>query len=139
MIRRGQLEWVVVGIGLNVNLDFSKNEAYQRGNGVPPLSQTATSLSMILQKDTDNLRIPILQRFLFNIEQGYTRLQEGKSIFTEWKRRLVGIGEQITIIGVNGAKQQGIMAGVDENGALLLDPEDGPITKIYSGDVSLQQ
>ncbi len=135
----GQLEWAVVGIGLNVNLDFNKNEAYQRGNGVPPLSQTATSLSMILQKDTDTLRIPIIQRLLFNIEQGYNRLREGKNIHSEWERRLVGIGELITVIGVNGNKQRGIMAGVDENGALLLASDDEPMKKIFAGDVSLQQ
>jgi BirA family biotin operon repressor/biotin-[acetyl-CoA-carboxylase] ligase len=134
-----QLAWVVVGAGLNVNLDFNKHETYQVGNGSPPLSQTATSLSMILQQETSHLRLPILQRFLVNVERRYTVLQKGRLPHQEWMSRLVGLGEAVTILQVNGSKQEGVMKGVDENGALLLQKEDGSTLTILAGEVSLRR
>lgn len=134
-----RLSWVVVGAGLNVNLDFSKHETYQTDNGSPPLSQTATSLSMILQQDTSHLRLPLLQRFLVNVERRYLVLQKGRLPHEEWTSRLVGLGESVTIIQGNGSKQEGVMSGVDENGALLLQKDDGSLITILAGEVSLRR
>ncbi len=138
-IEGDRLAWIVVGLGLNVNIDFSKHESYQAGNGAPPLSQTATSLSMILGQDTSELRLPILQRFLVNVERRYEVLRRGKLPHHEWRGRLVGLGQPVTIISVDGSTRQGIMADVDENGALLLQEADGSILTILAGDVSLRR
>lgn len=135
----GQVAWAVVGVGLNVNLDFEKDEAYQSGNGGPPLSQTATSLSMLLGQDTADLRLPILQSFLFNVERRYNALREGQIPNVEWRDRLLGLGEPIVIIGRDGSKRAGKMIDVDENGALRLEKADGSIETILAGDVSLRR
>jgi BirA family biotin operon repressor/biotin-[acetyl-CoA-carboxylase] ligase len=133
-----QLAWVVVGVGLNVNVDFSNYEGQPSGNGSPPLSQTATSLSLILKQDTSQLRLPILQRFLVNVETRYNALRQGYSPYEDWRSRLIGLGEPVIIINVDGSQQQGVMLDVDENGALLLQQKDGTITTILAGDVSLR-
>ena len=134
-----QLTWVVVGLGLNVNVNFAEAESYRAGNGNPPLSQTATSLSMILNQETNSLRLPILQNFLFNVEQRYNALREkALSPHQEWRSRLIGLGEPVIIINIDGSQQKGIMADVNEEGALLLQKEDGSMTTILAGDVSLR-
>ena len=133
------LAWVVVGIGLNVNLDFQAGQPDHSGNGAPPLSQIATSLSIILGKDTDHLRLPILQSFLFNVERRYNALKQGDLPHKAWRDRLLGLGEEVTIIGIDGRKRQGVMVDVDENGVLLLKQADGSIEKILAGDVSLRR
>lgn len=138
-IEGDQLAWVVVGIGLNVNVDFTREEKSRTGNGAPPLAQTATSLSMILNQDTAHLRLPILQRFLVNVERRYEVLRRGRLPHLEWRDRLVGLGEMVSIIQVNGSRRQGIMRDVDENGALILEEADGTLTKILAGDVSLRR
>lgn len=133
------LAWVVVGIGLNVNVDFyelaQSNPVYKAGNGSPPLEQTATSLSMILGHPTE--RLPILQRFLENIEQRYEALRTGRLPHDEWRRRLMGLGQQATVSGA-GQVYKGVIAGVDVNGALLLKQADGTVVTITAGDVSLR-
>jgi BirA family biotin operon repressor/biotin-[acetyl-CoA-carboxylase] ligase len=136
-----QLTWVVVGLGLNVNVDFKKEENRQTGrsgNGHTPLSKIATSLSMILEQNTDHLRLPILQKFLFNVEQRYKALRDGHLPHHEWRDRLVGLGQTVTVIETNGRQHQGIMVDVDENGALQLQQVDGSVVTFLAGDVTLR-
>lgn len=140
-----RLGWVVVGLGLNVNIDFSRHtqpepdRPGQPNSGHLPLAQTATSLSMILGRDTGKLRLPILQHFLRNVERRYQALKQGHSPKNEWQGRLVGIGKKVTATILNGARQyRGVITGVDENGALLIRQPDGTVVTILAGDVTLR-
>jgi BirA family biotin operon repressor/biotin-[acetyl-CoA-carboxylase] ligase len=139
------LNWAVVGIGLNVNVNFSRQTETETdrpgrpGSGGPPLAQVATSLSMITGRDTGGLRLPILQSFLFNVEQRYEALRRGELPHREWQERLVGIGQPVAVKVLEGSQQfEGILAGVDENGAMLLTQADDSIVTIFAGDVTLR-
>ncbi|MCB0210318.1 MAG: biotin--[acetyl-CoA-carboxylase] ligase [Anaerolineae bacterium] len=134
-----QLDWVVVGLGLNVNLDFSQDTQPQADSGLS-LAQTATSLSMLLGRDTAALRLPILQRCLENIEQRYEALKRGESPHHDWQVRLVGKGQPVTVTNVSSDEQwEGIMLGVDDNGALRVEQPNGSIETILAGDVTLRK
>ena len=144
-IEDDRLSWVVVGLGLNVNIDFSgqtepePDRPGKPGSGGLPLAQTATSLSMLLGQDTAELRLPILQSFLFNVEQRYHALRQGQLPHHDWQQRLVGLGQPVTVTILEGAHQyHGLMVGVDENGALLLEQADGTQVTIFAGDVTLR-
>ncbi|MBE7552485.1 MAG: biotin--[acetyl-CoA-carboxylase] ligase [Anaerolineales bacterium] len=139
------LNWAVIGIGLNVNVDFSRQTETEPdrpgrpGSGGPPLAQVATSLSMITGRDTGGLRLPILQSFLFNVEQRYEALRRGELPHPEWQERLVGIGQSVTVkVLEESQRHEGILAGVDENGAMLLTQADGSTLTIFAGDVTLR-
>lgn len=139
------LNWAVIGIGLNVNVDFSQQTETEPdrpgrpGSGGPPLAQVATSLSMITGRDTGGIRLPILQSFLFNVEQRYEALRRGELPHSEWQERLVGMGQPVTVTVLNESQRhEGILAGVDENGAMLLTRPDGSTVTIYAGDVTLR-
>jgi BirA family biotin operon repressor/biotin-[acetyl-CoA-carboxylase] ligase len=139
------LNWVVIGIGLNVNVDFSRQTKTEPdrpgrpGSGGPPLAQVATSLSMIMGRDTGGLRLPILQSFLFNVEQRYEALRRGELPHREWQERLVGIGQPVAVKVLEGSQRfEGILAGVDENGAMLLTQADDSTVTIFAGDVTLR-
>ncbi len=125
-----RLAWVVVGLGLNVNVDFYQID--------PSLAKTATSLSTILGRDTADLRLPLLQAFLVNVEQRYDALCQGQRPYEEWRSRLAGLGQPVIINGVDGRTRHGFFADVDENGALLLRQADGSTTAFWAGDVSLR-
>jgi BirA family biotin operon repressor/biotin-[acetyl-CoA-carboxylase] ligase len=134
-----RLAWAVVGIGLNVNVDFAKQPDLEKGssgNGGPPLSQTATSLSMILGRDTRADRLPILQRFLENVERRYEALRRGVLFHREWASQLVGLGHPV-IVTAPDKTYQGIMVGVDESGALMVRQSDKTTVTILAGDVTL--
>jgi biotin-(acetyl-CoA carboxylase) ligase len=94
---------------------------------------------MITGRDTSGLRLPILQSFLFNVEQRYEALRRGELPHREWQERLVGIGQPVAVTVLEGSQQyEGILAGVDENGAMLLTQADGSTVPIFAGDVTLR-
>lgn len=131
--------WAIVGIGLNVSADFSRQTEPQPGSGDPPLAHTATSLSMILSQETGALRLPILRRFLENVEQRYEALKEGRSPHKEWESRLIGLGRPVTVTTVSiNERMHGTIAGVDKNGALQIKLKDGSIKTVLAGDVTLR-
>ena len=134
-----RLSWVVVGMGLNVNVDFSHQIEPQAESGLS-LAQTATSLSMLLGRDTRDLRVPILQGCLENIEYRYAALQQGQAPQQDWQSRLMGLGEPVTVTNVSSNELwEGTMVGVDENGALRVEQADGSIQTVFAGDVTLKK
>ncbi len=144
-IEGDELSWVVVGMGLNVNIDFSDqtepvpDRPGKPNTGHPPLAHTATSLSMLLGQDTGDLRLPILQDFLKNVEQRYNALKQGVSPHYEWQRRLIGLGQTVSVTVLDDARQvQGKITSVTESGALRIRQADGSIVTILAGDVTLR-
>lgn len=91
---------------------------------------------MILGRDTSADRLPILQRFLENVERRYEALQQGRLFHQEWSQHLAGMGQPVTVNGPD-TTYKGIMVGVDENGALLIKQENGSTATILAGDVTL--
>jgi BirA family biotin operon repressor/biotin-[acetyl-CoA-carboxylase] ligase len=144
-IEGDRLNWVVVGLGLNVNIDFSQQTQPQPdrpgrpGSGSRPLAEIATSLSMLLDDDTERLRLPIMQAYLEHVERRYEALKQGHSPYQEWQDRLIDLGRQATVTIVGSERYEGIIRGVDENGALCLRQQpDGETIIIPAGDVTLK-
>lgn len=128
------LEWVIVGMGLNVNVDFSAATKPDPDSGLP-LSQTAISLQMILEKPVR--RVPLLQAYLAGVERGYDSLKRGRSPQPAWAARLTTVGRQVTVTGP-AETVCGLAEGVDEGGALLVRVAGGHVKRVLAGDVSLR-
>lgn len=122
-----QLDYVVVGIGLNVNLDPSELD------GV--LLVPATSLSR--EMGCRVARLPLLWAFLRAVEVRYRALQAGRSPHAEWAQRLVTVGQLVTVAG-GREMLEGVAEGVDANGALLVRQADGRLKTILAGDVTIR-
>jgi len=121
------LAWVVVGMGLNINLDFTD---------WPDLADTATSLSLALGRPVS--RLPLLHRWLAGVEDRYDALRAGQSPHHEWAARLATVGQSVTVTAPDGV-HRGIAEGVDEAGALLLRQPDSQVKRILAGDVTLRR
>jgi BirA family biotin operon repressor/biotin-[acetyl-CoA-carboxylase] ligase len=120
---RGEhLDWVVVGIGLNVNL----------ASAVLPAEFGATSLQNELGQPTSRVRL--LQQSLLHIEQRYERLQAGQWPAHEWAAALETLGQRVQLYTAAGAVQ-GLAEAVDDEGALLLRLDDGQLRKVWVGDI----
>jgi BirA family biotin operon repressor/biotin-[acetyl-CoA-carboxylase] ligase len=124
-----QLAWVIVGVGLNVNIDFATTQL------VRSLVNTATSLMMALDRPVS--RLDLLQSYLVGVEARYEALRAGNSPHQEWATRLVTLGQSVTVTAPDGT-YQGIAESVDEAGALLLRQSNGQVNRILAGDVTLQ-
>jgi len=122
----GRLDYVVVGMGLNVNLAVS---------ALPELRGIATSLSQELGREVS--RLELLWRILEGIETRYKSLMRGGSPHEEWAARLINLGRQVQV-----TTPQGVLAGwaegVDADGALILRIPDGQRKRILAGDVTLR-
>jgi BirA family biotin operon repressor/biotin-[acetyl-CoA-carboxylase] ligase len=121
-----RVDYAVVGIGLNVNLD--------PGRLPEDLLASATSLSHLLGHDV--ARLPLLRRLLQAIEARYLALRTGRSPHSEWTERLVNLGRPV-VVSTPGSDLQGVAEGVNPEGALLVRLADGRLETVVAGDVTL--
>jgi BirA family biotin operon repressor/biotin-[acetyl-CoA-carboxylase] ligase len=122
-----RVAFVIVGIGLNVNLD----PADLPGDLLVP----ATSLSQ--QAGREVARVRLLHALLQAIEARYVALLEGHQPQAEWAARLLTLGQRVSVSGP-GSVVEGVAEGVDADGALLVRCAGGGLERILAGDVTLR-
>ncbi len=119
----GGVEFVVVGIGINVNVppDF-----------LPDLSPEATSILAETGRETDRERL--LGVLLERVDLRYEQLRAGQRPLAEWAARLATLGRKVRLVTGEG-EWRGVAEAVDEDGALLLRTPDGALRRVLVGDV----
>jgi BirA family biotin operon repressor/biotin-[acetyl-CoA-carboxylase] ligase len=120
------LAWTVIGIGINVNI---------RTRDLPQIADTATSLYDELGKKLS--RVEIIQSLLPEFERLYLSLGDGVKIYREWRQRLVTLGKTVDVISGEEVLQ-GVAEDAGRDGSLLLKRNDGSISHIVAGDVTLR-
>lgn len=117
----GLIDWLVIGIGVNL-VSFPEDTEH------PATSLAAAGAGMVTP---ETMLESIAERFLL----WYRRWQEDgfPPLRAAWLARVRGLGEGIRV-RLNGEEAHGRFAGLDEDGALLL--EDGVTRRrIAAGDV----
>jgi BirA family biotin operon repressor/biotin-[acetyl-CoA-carboxylase] ligase len=125
-----RLDFAVVGLGLNVNLDFGAVQAMEE------LAATATSLSQELGREVS--RLALLWRILENVEGRYQCLGAGELPHDEWASRLVTLHNYVVVDTPQGVVE-GWAEGVDADGALILRANCGERRRVLAGDVTLRK
>ena len=131
-----QLSFAVLGIGLNVNVDFRLHAQDQ-------LDQTATGLSQVLGRPVE--RLLLLNELLKGLEQRYALVREGKSPHADWSERLVTLGRRVKVSTLSASQPCesidleliGEAVAVDADGGLILRLPDGRTERVLAGDVTL--
>jgi len=120
------LAYAIVGMGINVNFDPAV-----LGETIAP----ATSLAAELGGPVD--RRHLLVALLAQVEERYEALKRGEQAMLQeqWAARLVTLGQEVQVTW-EGGMLQGVAAGVDTEGALLLRDNAGTLHRILAGDVS---
>lgn len=122
----GGAVWTVIGIGLNLVMPDELEERIGRSvAAVPWLARMErdTLLAAILDGLAEALR-------LFD-RSGFAAFSARWNLLHGWQ------GERVVILDRGEVLHEGLAAGVDDAGRLLLDTEDGRVT-IVAGDVSLR-
>jgi BirA family transcriptional regulator, biotin operon repressor / biotin---[acetyl-CoA-carboxylase] ligase len=126
----GQIRFVILGIGVNVN--------WRRRDMPAFLRETATSL---MEEGGDEFsRFRVADEIFEEFEREYTLfLREGFSagVREEWNR-LSWVNQKHVIASAVDKTWEGLALGLDEDGALLLEDEEGRIHRFIAGDVSLR-
>ena len=112
------VSFINIGIGINVNNDPTNSE---------PM---ATSLRHILGKKIS--RKSLLSEFLDEFE-GYIDSSDLDLVVAEWKKYSVTLNRYVKIITAQEVSE-GLAVDVDENGALILELNNGSTKKILYGD-----
>jgi BirA family biotin operon repressor/biotin-[acetyl-CoA-carboxylase] ligase len=119
-----QINYAIVGIGINVNVDFGD---------APPMMAPATSLRAEIGQAVS--RMDLLVALLERIEVRYLALQNGDTFHVQWAKQMATLGQHVEISG-GDERWSGLATGVDPDGALLLRTEDGHVQRVLAGDVS---
>jgi BirA family biotin operon repressor/biotin-[acetyl-CoA-carboxylase] ligase len=117
-----KLRGVVLGIGLNVRIDFSNT----------PFEATAISLETTVGRVD---WVDLLLRLLERLDDWAARLSSD-DLFEAWRARLVMLGKQVNISNANGTVH-GIAESVDRQGGLLVRDETGTLKRVIAGDIAL--
>ena len=123
-----QVNFVVLGIGVNLNMRLS-----QLGEG---LRHPATSLLEEGGVEVDRLRFT--RTLLAELDQLYDRfLLEGEAaVRAEWLERSAIRGRSVRV-NCGDREFSGVVQGIDSFGALLVLLADGRVETVLSGDVTL--
>lgn len=122
-----ELDYAVLGLGLNVNIDFAAPDVPE------DLALAATSLLRETGQSIDRVRL--LAAILDHTERWYERVLAGESPHEAWAQHLDTLGRRVRIALMAGSVV-GVAAGVTPEGALLVEDEKGSVQTIWSGDVT---
>jgi BirA family biotin operon repressor/biotin-[acetyl-CoA-carboxylase] ligase len=123
-------QFFVVGIGINVDVDFAA-----LGPEVGGLTETATSIARYTARgaaDVDRAELVAAVARRFSVLRGEGSLQE------RWKCRLTTLGREITVEGPFGLLR-GRAVDTDETGCLLIRGQDGATHRVSAGDVTIRR
>lgn len=123
-----QIRYVVVGIGINVNIREFPEE----------ISSTATSL--LLESGHPVRRAVLVDQVLRAWEEYYTeflKTLDFQNLKKEYNACLVNNGRQVQILAPQGV-WAGVSLGIDREGQLLVEKPDGSIEPVVSGEVSVR-
>lgn len=122
-----EIDWIVVGIGIDSNIkleDFSEDVRIG----------TTTLTEELPTKIDENELIAI---FLNEFEKVYELYKDGEieTILKEWRDLSDTIGKYVNITQTGGKITQGYVAGINREGSLIIEKQDGTLEKIISGEL----
>ena len=123
-----QIQYVIVGIGINVNMTSFSEE----------IASNATSVRLITGKSAHRADIICdLLNWLEVYYEEFCKTEDLSYILEEYNDRLVNYEQQVRIIERN-KEWTGVAHGINERGELLVTDEDGQERVVYSGEVSVR-
>ncbi len=120
--RPSRVEHVILGVGLNANLDPADLDVPDRA---------ATTLRSELGPDVKSR--DLLDRLLSNLDAALDRIQNFSEILDDWKALSLTLGERV-LVRRPDELLEGMAANVNSGGALLLETANGMV-ELYEGEV----
>jgi len=125
-----QVNYLVVGIGINVNFDIS--------NFPDHIRETATSIKA--ETGTYVNRVELIVSLLEKFECLYSKAFDEKlrpQLMEEYKAYSVTLGNRVRAVSMNHAIE-GYAEDITNDGELMIRTDDGKLHKIISGEVSVR-
>jgi BirA family transcriptional regulator, biotin operon repressor / biotin---[acetyl-CoA-carboxylase] ligase len=122
-----RIRHIVLGIGVDVNMDMKE---------LPPEVRSLTT-TLAVESGTTINRTTLLQQLLRELEGWYHKfLKNDADMLEEWKQLNLTIGNRVTVSGA-GEFLEGLAQGVDSEGRLIVNLDNGTVRTIAAGDVTI--
>jgi BirA family biotin operon repressor/biotin-[acetyl-CoA-carboxylase] ligase len=125
----GTVSYAIVGIGINCTQtaeDFPED-----------IRSIATSLETVIGKPVDRAAVAAaMMEALYRMDMGL--LKEKADTLNRYRRDCITIGQQISLLRVGEPVRHGTAIGMDDEGALMVEFEDGHRETVNSGEVSVR-
>ena len=124
----GEVHYIVIGVGINANLTAFPEE----------ISSIATSLKLELGHDIN--RAQLIASVMEEFERLYTLFEEKSSLEDlkdEYNAVCLNMNRPVRVLDPKG-EYTGYSRGINENGSLIVEREDGTVSEVYSGEVSVR-
>jgi BirA family biotin operon repressor/biotin-[acetyl-CoA-carboxylase] ligase len=126
--RMQRLDSVLLGIGLNLNL---------AAEDVPPeIRDRAISVLIATGRQCDRVLVANSLFTRLNIWYDETVTQGFAAVRPHWESYSALTGKRVTVVDA-GTREEGLVTGIDADGALLLETSNG-VRRIIAGDVTLE-
>lgn len=122
------IDYVIIGTGLNVNVEEFP----------PEVSSVATSLKLETGKDWD--RMELLKKILYTFSENYEKFSETEDLSLlrdAYSGLLINRQKKVRILE-DGGNWEGIARGINQEGELMVEKEDGSLTAVSAGEVSVR-
>lgn len=122
------IRYVIPGIGINVNMDGFPEE----------IKATATSLK--LEAGRSIKRSLVIAAVADNFEYYYDifmKTCDMSGLRDDYNKSLVNLGREVLVLDPRG-QYKGKALGIDGEGSLLVRREDGNVSAVISGEVSVR-
>jgi BirA family transcriptional regulator, biotin operon repressor / biotin---[acetyl-CoA-carboxylase] ligase len=121
-----RIEYVILGIGINVNYDIDSMPAEIR--------HRATSMAHLMRAEVD--RKNVLLRLIQALDRCYGDLEEAgfEALRPRWESYFGLRGQRVRVESPD-AVLTGRARGIGRDGALILEDEQGTLLRVYAGDV----
>lgn len=125
-----KVEWVILGIGLNVN--------HSKSDFPHDMASIATSLRMNI--NTGLNRSLIAANIINEVEKVYQGfIEKGSSwVVDEWKKRNITLGKTIDVISQTGSFSAEAF-DITTEGKLIVKDDDGKVHEVLSGEISIRE
>lgn len=125
---QGNVSWCVLGVGINCT--------QRREDFLPELRDMAASLSMVTGKPVSSalLAAKMLEK-LHNMSM--VLLAEKKAIMDRYRKLCVTLGQEISLLRSDSVRH-GKAVEITENGALIVEFQEGFREEVDSGEVSVR-
>lgn len=127
-MEEGKIRYVVIGVGINVNLDALPEE----------LADKATSLYLETGKRYD--RNEIVAYVMECFEENYERFVQSGDLALlqeDYNRMLANLGQPVRVLDPF-APFEGTALGIDKKGELVVEKTDGTVVCVSAGEVSVR-
>ena len=122
------IEYLVIGTGINANMTAFSEE----------LKDKATSLRMEMGRPVN--RAALIAESMKCFEKNYEifeKTQDLSGLMEDYQAVLANLNQPVRVLEP-GHEYSGIARGINEKGELLVEREDGTVTAVYSGEVSVR-